>query len=146
MLVSKEEVLQYIPQRAPIVMVDALVEHEGDVSVSQLTIAPDNIFVSDGHFQMPGLVENIAQTAALRMGYGHRLQAEQSGAAPASPPVGFIGEVKNLKVHFLPKVNSTIQTRIEVLHSIFTASVIRGEVLSDGAVAAECEMKIFSQP
>ncbi|MBS1593012.1 MAG: 3-hydroxyacyl-ACP dehydratase [Bacteroidetes bacterium] len=137
---------QYIPQRHPIVMVDGLLEHEGDVSVSALTIAPDNIFVSDGHFQMPGMVENIAQTAALRMGYSHKLEAKQSGAAPAKPPVGFIGEVKNLKIHLLPPVGATIHTRIEVLHTIFTASVIRGEVLYDGQVAAECEMKIFTQP
>lgn len=145
MLVSKEEVQQYIPQRPPIVMVDGLLEHEGEVSVSALTIAPDNIFVSDGHLQMPGMVENIAQTAALRMGYSYRLEATPSGAAPAKPPVGFIGEVKNLKIHVLPLVGATIRTRIEVLHTIFTASVIRGEVLYDGQVAAECEMKIFTQ-
>lgn len=146
MLVSKEEVQQYIPQRPPIVMVDGLLEHEGDVSLSALTIAPDNIFVSNGHLQMPGMVENIAQTAALRMGYGYRLVAAQGGAAPAKPPVGFIGEVKNLKIHLLPPAGATIRTRIEVLHTIFTASVIRGEVLYNGQVAAECEMKIFTQP
>lgn len=145
MLVSREEVQQYIPQRPPIVMVDGLLEHEGDMSVSALTIASDNIFVSDGHFQMPGMVENIAQTAALRMGYGYRLEATQADAAPAKPPVGFIGEVKNLKIHLLPPAGATIRTRIEVLHTIFTASVIRGEVLYDGQVAAECEMKIFTQ-
>ncbi len=146
MLVSKEEVQQYIPQRPPIVMVDGLLDHEGEVSVSALTIAPDNIFVSGGHLQMPGMVENIAQTAALRMGYAHKLTLIESGAEARKPPVGFIGEVKNLKIHHLPPVGATIQTRIEVLHSIFTASVIRGQIMCDNVVAAECEMKIFTQP
>lgn len=145
MLVSKEEVQQYIPQRPPIVMVDGLVEHEDDMSVSELTIALDNIFVSGGHFQMPGMVENIAQTAALRMGYSYRQEAKQTGAAPGKPPVGFIGEVKNLKIHLLPPAGATIRTHIEVLHTIFTASVIRGQVLYDGQIATECEMKIFTQ-
>ena len=122
------------------VMVDALVEHSGEVSVSEFMILPDNIFVSEGFLQMPGLVENIAQTAALRIGYEQSLSDTES-----EPSVGFIGEVKNLKVHFLPPDGSTIRTTIELLHTIFTASVIKGKVMCDGKVAAECEMKIFTQ-
>lgn len=145
MLVTKENVLHLIPQRPPIVMVDGLLEHSDAESVSQLFIADDNIFVADGHFQMPGLVENIAQTAALRIGYSHMLEASQNGGEPAKPPVGFIGEVKNLKIRFLPPAGSTINTKVELLHTIFTASVIKGSVMHDGNIAAECEMKIFAQ-
>ena len=140
MLLEKDNILQFIPQRPPMVMVDALVEHSGEVSVSEFMILPDNIFVSKGFFQMPGMVENIAQTAALRMGYEQSLND-----GPGEPSVGFIGEVKNLKVHFLPPVGSAIRTSIELLHIIFTASVIKGKVMYDGKVAAECEMKIFTQ-
>jgi 3-hydroxyacyl-[acyl-carrier-protein] dehydratase len=146
MLVTKENITTFIPQRAPIIMVDGLLEHSDQISVSQLVIAMDNIFVADGHFQMPGMVENIAQTAALRMGYAHMVQAKESGGAPIAPPVGFIGEVKNLTIHFLPPVGSTIHTKVELLHNVFTASVIKGTVLHDGKVAADCEMKIFLQP
>jgi 3-hydroxyacyl-[acyl-carrier-protein] dehydratase len=132
MLVTQENILRLIPQRPPIVMVDALLEHSPEVSLSQLHISEDNIFVADGLFQMPGMVENIAQTAALRMGYDHMINMDPSATEPVKPPVGFIGEVKNLKIH--------------VLHTIFTASVIRGTVMLDGNIAAECEMKIFAQP
>ncbi|MCW3125531.1 MAG: hydroxymyristoyl-ACP dehydratase [Bacteroidetes bacterium] len=144
MLVTKENILRLIPQRPPIVMVDGLLEHSAEVSLSRLFIAEDNIFVTDGFFQMPGLVENIAQTAALRMGYDHMIHMDPN-AEPAKPPVGFIGEVKNLKIHFLPPVGSTVNTKVELLHNIFTASVIKGYVMLDGNIAAECEMKIFAQ-
>jgi 3-hydroxyacyl-[acyl-carrier-protein] dehydratase len=71
---------------------------------------------------------------------------DPSATEPVKPPVGFIGEVKNLKIHFLPPVGIIINTKVEVLHTIFTASVIRGTVMLDGNIAAECEMKIFAQP
>jgi 3-hydroxymyristoyl/3-hydroxydecanoyl-(acyl carrier protein) dehydratase len=145
MLVTQENIHRFIPQRPPIVMVDALLEHSAEVSVSQFTIQQSNIFVADSFFQMPGMVENIAQTAALRAGYDHMIHMDANAAA-VEPPVGFIGEVKNLKIHFLPVAGSTITTKIELLHNIFTASVIKGYVLQDGQIAAECEMKIFAKP
>ena len=69
MLASRNDITQYIPQRAPIVMVHALVEADDEHAVTQLAIEPDNIFVSNEFFAEPGLVENIAQTAAMHVGY-----------------------------------------------------------------------------
>jgi 3-hydroxymyristoyl/3-hydroxydecanoyl-(acyl carrier protein) dehydratase len=146
MLVSKENVLQLIPQRPPIVMVDGLKEHTTDSSVSVFHIAPDNIFIADGHFAMPGLIENIAQTVALRAGYEHMLRIRSEGGAAIKPAVGFIGEVKSLVVNYLPPVGALIETRVELLHNIFTASVVKGTVMYEGKIAAECEMKVFVQP
>ena len=146
MLVSKENVLRLIPQRPPVVMVDGLKEHAVDSSVSVFQISPDNIFIIDGHFAMPGLIENIAQTVALRAGYEHMLLIQSEGGAAIKPPVGFIGEVKNLIVNFLPPVGASIETRVDLLHNIFTASVVKGTVMCDGKIAAECEMKVFVQP
>jgi 3-hydroxyacyl-[acyl-carrier-protein] dehydratase len=146
MLVALENILHLIPQRPPIVMVDGLQEHSADSSVSVLHILQENIFVTDGYFQMPGLIENIAQTVALRSGYEHMLRIQAAGGAAIKPPVGFIGEVKNLKIYFLPQVGSTIETRVELLHNIFTASVIKGTIKHNGQIAAECEMKVFVQP
>jgi len=146
MLVIKDNILQLIPQRPPIVMVDGLKEHSAESSVSVFHISPDNIFVSDGHFQMPGLIENIAQTVALCSGYEHMLRILAEGGAAIKPPVGFIGEVKNLVINFLPPVGAQIETSAELLHNIFTASVVKGTVIYNGKVIAECEMKVFVQP
>jgi 3-hydroxymyristoyl/3-hydroxydecanoyl-(acyl carrier protein) dehydratase len=145
MLVTKENILRLIPQRPPIVMVDGLKEHSAEASVSVFRISADNIFVAEGYFQMPGLIENIAQTVALRAGYEHMLRMQSAGGTAMKPPVGFIGEVKNLLIHTLPPVGAEIETGVELLHHIFTASVVRGTVLYAGKVAAECEMKVFVQ-
>jgi 3-hydroxyacyl-[acyl-carrier-protein] dehydratase len=146
MLIDKENIIRLIPQRPPIVMVDGLKEHCTEYSVSVFYIAPDNIFVSSGHFQVLGLIENIAQTVALRAGYEYMTRIKSQGGNAFKPPVGFIGEIKNLVVHFLPSVGDMIETRVGLLHNIFTASVIKGTVIYDGLAAAECEMKVFVQP
>jgi 3-hydroxymyristoyl/3-hydroxydecanoyl-(acyl carrier protein) dehydratase len=146
MLITKENVLQLIPQRPPIVMVDGLREHSSESSVSVFKIEPNNIFVADRYFQMPGLIENIAQTVALRSGYEHMLRIQSESGAAIKPPVGFIGEVKNLVIHSLPPIGTQIETRVDLLHNIFTASVVKGVVSYDGKIAAECEMKVFVQP
>ena len=146
MLVTKETLFQFIPQRPPMVMVDGLKEHTAEISLSSFKIESDNIFISNGLLQMPGMIENIAQTAALRNGYDFMIKMQTSEDKAPKPPVGFIGEVKNLIIHFLPAAGETLETKVTLLHNIFTASVVKGVVTYQGTIAAECEMKIFVQP
>lgn len=135
-IIPRDRILEVIPQRHPFVMVDQLVAITEKETTTSLTIRNDNIFCRNGKFLEPGLVENIAQTAASRAGYESVLQNK-----PA--PVGYIGAVKALKVFDLPEEGSTIYTTIFVEHRIMEVSLIRGKVMCDGNLIAECEMKIF---
>lgn len=57
--------------------------------------------------------------------------------------IGFIGAVRNLEIHQLPRVGETIETCIEVLSQSFGLTLAHGEVrLTDGTLVAEGEMKI----
>jgi len=58
-------ILKLIPQRAPIIMVDALLSFNDTKVVSGLTITSDNMFVQNGYLTEPGLIEHMAQTVAL---------------------------------------------------------------------------------
>lgn len=118
-------------------MVDALLSFNETRSTSQLFIEKENIFCNDGIFHEPGLIENIAQTAALAAGYH---------AKEKNKPVeiGFIGAVKHLKIHRLPKINETLITSIHVLNNVLNASIIRGEIQVINELIAECEMTIFT--
>ena len=73
------------------VMIDRLVSAESDSAVSSFLIKTDNIFVEDGKFTEPGLVENIAQTAAAMVGHHCALNK-------IPVPIGFIAAVKDLKI------------------------------------------------
>ena len=86
----------------------------------------------------PGLVENMAQTAAAGTGY----KAQQDGK-PA--PVGFIGALKNLKVNMLPKVGDTLTTEVVFKMQVMNAHIVESVVKVNDEEIASCELKIFLQ-
>ncbi len=106
-----------------------------------MLITEQNIFCADGFFREPGLIENMAQTAAVHAGYNSSTQAKEGDYKGV--PIGFIGAIKDLKIHFLPAVNSEITTEIKITHRIFDATVVNAFVSSNGQTVAECELKIF---
>ena len=63
------KIIDLIPQRDPIVMIDKFVGITNGISETQLTIKDNNIFVENGCFTEFGLIEHIAQSAAARVGY-----------------------------------------------------------------------------
>ena len=130
------DILSLIPQRPPFVMVGALVHYNERVTRTSFTIREDNILVENGRFTEPGLVENIAQTAAARAGY-----ISISENKPVQ--VGYIGSVKDLKIYGLPIINDELETEITMENQVFDVSVIKGKTWCRKVLVAECEMKIF---
>lgn len=125
-----------IPQKPPMVMVDRLVEVVDKMTVTTFLIREDNVFCEGGAFREPGLIENMAQTAAAGVGSRPGMEADKA-------PVGFIGGIRNLKIFDLPKVGQEIITRVTVLHEIFDATIVQGEVFLNNKLIAACELKIF---
>ena len=137
-LVDKDHITEYIPQKPPIVMIDAIISCD-DVSVTtQLEIAADNIFVQDGFLQEPGVIENMAQTAAAKAGYEAKKQN-------AEPFLGFIGAIKDLKIHSLPKVGDVLKTTVTVKMDVMGITLIGATSMCGNTQIADCEMKIVIQ-
>ena len=138
MIAAGKDIEKYIPQRAPVIMIDALWASEDVHASTSLTVQYDNLFVEEGRFTEAGLLENIAQTAAAKVGY----ECSQKGI-PVPP--GFIGAIKNLEIDYFPKVGETVHTIIKIENEIFGMTLISGEVSFDGKVIAKAEMKIVLQ-
>lgn len=137
MLATKKNITDFIPQRDPIVMIDDLVEASDNHSVTQLEIRTENIFVEDGMFREPGLVENIAQTAAAQVGY-------QCSMKKIPVPLGYIAAVKSLTISRLPLVNSRITTSIKIVNQVMDVTLAEGKVVNEkGEECCRCEMRIF---
>jgi len=117
-------------------MVGKLLYSDGNTTRSIFLIHADNVFVKDGLFQEGGLLENMAQTAALRAGY--LAQAENE---PIS--LGYIGSVKDFEVFDLPKVGDELTTEITIENQVFDVTVISGKVWHSDVLLAQCEMKLF---
>ena len=129
-------IIDLIPQRPPIVMVDKLVNITKQSATSVFTILPNQLFSNEENLQAEGLIENIAQTSAAMNGYNALSENEQV-------KLGFIGAIKNLSIYQLPSVNSTIVTTIEIKNEVMNVNIIYGQIKQNDQLIAECEMKIF---
>lgn len=140
MLASGKTILDLIPQKPPMVMVDKLFECDELKAITGLTVSADNIMVKLGHITESGLMENMAQSTALMSGWleMNRDKGEQKIKA------GVIGGIKDFQLYFLPEAGSEIITEIVVLHRIANASVVTAKVSAGRKISAECELKIFT--
>ncbi|MBP5562502.1 MAG: hydroxymyristoyl-ACP dehydratase [Bacteroidales bacterium] len=125
-----------IPQRPPIVMVDVVWSADEQSADTGLTIQEDNIFVKDGLFREPGLIEHIAQSAAAFAGYGTFVRGEE-------PKLGFIGEIKDCVFNLMPPVGSELRTHIQLVTVIGGIRLINAEVRLKDELVATCVMKFF---
>jgi predicted hotdog family 3-hydroxylacyl-ACP dehydratase len=112
-----DNILDLIPQRTPIVMVDEFLGMDNNVSRTRFTIYNDNIFVENNEFSECGLIEHIAQSAAARVGYIFK-----SKDLPI--PIGYIGSVNNFVISQNPKVGEVINTTIEIIQEVFNITLI----------------------
>ena len=136
MMLPVENIIPLIPQKPPFVMVGKLLFTDEVSSRSSFLIQRDHVFVKDHVFQEAGLMENIAQTAALRAGYLAQLENK-----PVA--IGYIGAVSNFEIFELPKAGDEIETEIRVENQIFDVTILSGKVWRQENLLAQCEMKLF---
>jgi predicted hotdog family 3-hydroxylacyl-ACP dehydratase len=137
MVLLVEDIISLIPQKPPFVMVSKLLHVDETSAHSSFHISNDNVFVKDNLFQEAGLLENIAQTAALGAGYTAKKENKPVKA-------GYIGAVKNFEVFNLPKVGDELETEVVIENQIFDITVFSGKVRHNGILLAQCEIKVFA--
>jgi predicted hotdog family 3-hydroxylacyl-ACP dehydratase len=136
--VGKADIESFIPQRAPFIMVDNLLEATQSRFETDFTILPDNIFIEDDVLREFALIENIAQSAAAGIGYLNK-------ASSSMPPDGFIGAISKLIVHDLPGSYDTVYTVVTKLLQLENMYLLRGENFVNGRKILECEVKLVGK-
>ena len=137
--IKGEGIKELIPQRDPIIMVDAFYGATDSEADTGLTVTDDNLFCREGFFTEPGLVEHIAQSASAYAGYKAKVENKPT-------PVGFIGEVKKFRINFMPRTGDKLYTHIRILSEVLGVSLLMAETKVNEEVAAQCQMKIFIKP
>lgn len=125
-----------LPQRPPFIMVDALTLYDENVAETIFVVKKENLFCRNGKFSEAGIVENVAQTCAARIGYINKILNNRT------VKLGIIGAIRNLEINFLPRTGDTLRTRIEIKSEVFSMSLVEARVECGGRLAASCEMKI----
>ena len=140
-ILKDDAVFALIPQKSPFIMVDKLWFIDETMTISGFSIASQNILCKDGFFREPGIIENMAQAGALRVGYLVSLM--EAKGEKSAPQIGYIGAIRKLNIFRLPEAGSEIRTEVEIQHVIFDVTLITAKTTLNGETIASCEMKIF---
>ena len=130
------DILDILPQREPFVMIGSLVHFDMKRTVTKTPISEGNIFVDNGTFTATGLMENVAQTCAARIGYINKYILKKG------IQIGVIGSIRNFEINRLPNVGEIITTTIDVRDEIFGMILADCKVMLGEKVVATTEIKI----
>ena len=95
---DKISISEILPQREPFLFVDRLVHYDERETVTAFTVPTDHLLVEDGHLAAAGILENMAQSSAARIGYLCKYILH----VPVR--IGYIGAIRKFRVHRLPAV------------------------------------------
>lgn len=138
-IVSGKDICNYIPQREPIVMIDKFYGIEGNTSKTGLTVKSDCVLCADGCLTDGGLIEHIAQSGAMYIGY----EAISKGD---KVPLGFIGSINKMAINRLPKADEEIFTTIVMEAKVGDISLVSATVQSGDETIATGKMKVATKP
>lgn len=133
---NNRPITDYIPQRPPMVMIDLIKSCEGNRIETTFEIKSDNQFLSEERLSESGMLENIAQTAAAKVGY-------ECLNKKLPVPLGFIGAINKVEILDYATIGQMVNTQVEVTREVLNVTIINGTCLLDGQVLAKCEMKII---
>ncbi|MFH6986504.1 ABC transporter permease [Flavobacterium collinsii] len=142
------DIQNYLPHRAPLLMVDLILDIDSSFVETTFLIREDNIFVENDIFIEAGLIENTAQTCSSIV--GKKYFFDEDGTENENVNVlGFISAIKNLKIHTLPKVGDTIITKANLVSKFagddYTLCTMSCESLLEDKTLLECEINLFIQ-
>lgn len=137
-IVNSYSILNYIPQREPMVLISRIYKCDERSIVTGFDITDSHILNQNNKLTESGIIENMAQTAASMAGF----VALKNGTKPV---LGFIGNIKNLVINFLPPSGNELYTEVITKTQVMNVSIIEANSYSNNELVATCEMKIFLQ-
>lgn len=130
------DIHEILPQREPFIAIGRLLHFDMKTTMTATDVDDNSIFVADGKLTAAGIIENIAQTCAARIGYINKYILKKG------IQIGFIGAIRNLDINRMPEVGETVITTIEVMEEIFGMTLVEAKMKSGSDIIATTEMKI----
>lgn len=129
------DISEILPQREPFVFVDRLIHYDERETVTAFTVPVEHLLVEDGCLTAPGILENMAQSSAARIGYLCKFVLH----VPVR--IGYIGAIKKFRVHRLPAVGETLTTTIIFREDVFGISLVDAVMRVGEDLIAEASLK-----
>lgn len=142
------DISHYLPHRAPMLMVDVIVDLNDEIVETIFELKPDNIFIQNGTFVEAGLIENAAQTCSSIVAKGFYVDENNENKDDVAV-IGFISALKTMKIHTLPKAGSTIHTKAKLSSTFvtddYTLCTMACTTFCEGRLLLEGEINLFIQ-
>jgi 3-hydroxymyristoyl/3-hydroxydecanoyl-(acyl carrier protein) dehydratase len=135
---SEIKATDLLPQAAPFLFVDKITDfnYETYACETSFLLSENTLLVEDNCLTEAGLLENIAQTCAVQIGFVNKYILKKD------IQIGFIGAVKNLKITNFARLGDKLETTIEILNEFANMKIARCTVRVDNEIIAEGELKI----
>jgi len=139
---SEIKVTDLLPQAKPFLFVNKLTDfnYETYACKTSFLISKNTLLVEDNYLTESGLLENIAQTCAVQIGFVNKYILKKD------IQIGFIGAVKNLKIINFARLGDKLETTIEILTEFADMKIAHCIVRVGNEVIAEGELKIALKP
>jgi|GEM_PF-1516888 len=122
-----------IHHRAPILCVDRIVEASDDHALCEYDVR-EGPHLQGGRMWEPGLLEGLAQTAAL-------LQAGAAGATLQG--VGMLVGVKRLRIERRPRAGELVRWRVDLIKRLGPFLLAEGRATAGEELLASGELKFY---
>ena len=126
---------EILPQRPPFLFVDRLLRYDDLETVTSFTVPEEHLLVEDGRLTAPGILENMAQASAARIGY----IAKYILHIPIR--IGYIGAIRGGKIYRLPRVGEVLETTVVFREEIFEIVLVDISVRVGEELIAEASFK-----
>jgi 3-hydroxymyristoyl/3-hydroxydecanoyl-(acyl carrier protein) dehydratase len=130
----------FLPHREPMLMADYILELTPEKVITSFEIKEGNIFVHHNEFVEAGLIENVAQTCSSILG-----QSFFENPDADTKVIGFITNIKKIKVFALPKVGDKIISKASLISQYENICNIFCETFLGDELLIRAEINLFIQ-
>ena len=140
-ILTGDQILPYIPQRAPMVFVDTFYGMIDNAQYSSLLITPDMVFVEDGKLLDIGLIEFLTQSGYVWFSYREKVILQKSDLEITK---GYLCKIKNVHVSSTPPIGTRIYSRMDVIFFSSSFCTIHMTAYTEDGTLAEGDFDVIS--
>lgn len=142
------EIQNYLPHRAPMLMVDIITAINTDSVATLFEVKADNIFLENARLSEAGLMENAAQTCSAIVGQTFFFDENHQERQNVNV-LGFISAMKKVEILELPQVGETLFTEGKLISRMdgddFSICLIAVTTRTATQAVLKAEVNLFLQ-
>ncbi|MCF6297188.1 MAG: ABC transporter permease [Flavobacteriaceae bacterium] len=144
---DKIDISNFLPHRAPFLMVDKLLTLDENHVSTSFKINEKCIFVKDNIFNEVGLIECAAQTCSSIVGKTYFKDDDLEGKG--TKLIGFISAIKKITIFSCPLIGATIITKAQLISRYdsnqYSISTLQCNIYEGKKELLSCQLNLFIQ-